>query len=91
MKIILKFQLFQSFHLELLLQKLLSLNDFQQQTIEDTFHQHLTEEELRLGDLLPMLRIALTGRLAGPSMFSVMALLGKERLSNRILGAIKNI
>ena len=77
--------------LELLLQKLLSLNDFRQQTIEDAFHQHLTEEELRLGDLLPMLRIALTGRLAGPSMFSVIALLGKERLSNRILRAVKNI
>ena len=38
--------------------------------------------------MMPMLRIAITGKLAGPSMFEVLELIGKEKMQNRIEYAI---
>ena len=70
---------------------LYSLPEFSADNIEASFHDYLESQELSLGKLMPMLRISITGRLAGPSMFSTLELLGKEEMSSRIHGAVKNI
>ena len=40
---------------------------------------------------MPMLRIAVTGRLAGPSMFEALELIGKEKMKTRIDFAVDTI
>jgi glutamyl/glutaminyl-tRNA synthetase len=38
-----------------------------------------------------MLRIAVTGNMAGPSLFATLELLGKDKMKKRVLVAIENI
>ena len=40
---------------------------------------------------MPMLRIAITGTMAGPSMFETLELLGKDQMKMRIQKAIESI
>ena len=68
-----------------------SFAEFSADNIEASFHDYLESQELSLGKLMPMLRISVTGRLAGPSMFSTLELLGKEEVSSRIHRAAKSI
>lgn len=63
---------------------LLSLEDFSTEVIESKTKSYLEENELKFGDLFPMLRIALTGSTKGPSVFEMINLLGKETVLDRI-------
>ena len=71
--------------------QLLALNEFNKEEIEKCFHSYLKEKDLALGKIMPMLRIAITGSLAGPSMFETLELLGSSQMKNRIQNAIENI
>ena len=77
--------------LELLSLGLFNLSSFNQKTIEQKFKNYLDEKDLKLGKMMPMLRIAITGKLAGPSMFAVLELIGKEKMQERINYAINTI
>ena len=68
---------------------LFDLVDFQKDKIEETFQNYLASKELGLGKIMPMLRIAITGKLAGPSMFETLELIGKEQMKERIDRAIQ--
>ena len=70
---------------------LLALNEFNKEEIERCFHNYLESKGLGLGKIMPMLRIAITGSLAGPSMFETLELLGKVEIKTRIQKAIETI
>lgn len=57
---------------------------FTAENIETVFKNYLEQKGLGLGQVLPNLRLVLTGRGAGPSLFSIMELLGKEETLKRI-------
>ena len=78
-------------HLESLSENLFQINEFDSSNIENVFHDYLQQHNLALGKIMPMLRIATTGRLAGPSMFSSLEIIGKEKMRNRIAEAINTI
>ena len=78
-------------HLESLSENLFQINEFDASNIENVFHDYLQQHNLALGKIMPMLRIATTGRLAGPSMFSSLEIIGKEKMRNRIAEAINTI
>tara|TARA_Y100000589_G_scaffold118033_1_gene112111 strand:- start:2075 stop:3616 length:1542 start_codon:yes stop_codon:yes gene_type:complete len=78
-------------HLSSLATIIFNLQKFTSSQIEISFHNYLDDNDLSLGQLMPMLRIAITGRLAGPSMFGILELLGKEEVKLRIDRAIKDI
>ncbi len=78
-------------HLSSLSQKLFAINEYNEKNIEKVFHNYLQEHNLGLGKIMPMLRIATTGRLAGPSMFISLEIMGKEKMINRIKEAINKI
>jgi glutamyl-tRNA synthetase len=46
---------------------------------------------LKAGDVIHPARVALTGRKVSPGIFEVMALLGKERVLDRIDGALDRV
>ena len=53
-------------------------------TIEKLFQDYLDLNEVGFGKVMPALRLSVTGKGMGPSMFLIMELLGKEEVLNRI-------
>jgi glutamyl-tRNA synthetase len=60
-----------------------SIESFDAETIENTFKSFINRKEIGMGALLPCLRLILTGKGMGPSIFSIMKLIGKEEVMNR--------
>lgn len=71
--------------------KLESISQFEENNIETTFKSFLEEKELGIGKALPLFRVLLTGQGAGPSMFSIAALLGKKECIERITQGIEKL
>ena len=67
-----------------LIEKLKSIEDFNAEELEGIVKQFIETEELKFGDVLPLLRIALSGTTKGPDLFGMMALMGKEVVVQRI-------
>ena len=74
-----------------LLHFLMELEDFKKDQIEQTFHKYLESTGIGIGKIMPMLRIAITGKISGPSMFETMELLGRDKVKERIRQAMENI
>ncbi|TAH32411.1 MAG: glutamate--tRNA ligase [Alphaproteobacteria bacterium] len=64
-----------------------SLNDWSVTTIELAIKDYLKTNNLKLGDLGPALRAALTGTLQSPALFEVMEVLGREEVQKRLQAA----
>jgi len=71
--------------------KLKDLNNFKAAQIEATFHGFLENEELGLGQVMPILRLALTGVGSGPQIFEIAEILGNKTVYERIQQAINSI
>ena len=52
--------------------------------MEQSAKEWITENGLKMGDVLPMLRIALAGTMQGPGVFDMAALLGEKEVSKRL-------
>lgn len=61
-----------------------NMDSFEEADIKAGIEAFMAEKELKYGDVLPILRIGLTGTLKGPSIFDMMALLGKEEVLRRM-------
>tara|TARA_A100001011_G_scaffold398048_1_gene501078 strand:+ start:1343 stop:2875 length:1533 start_codon:yes stop_codon:yes gene_type:complete len=77
-------------HLMQLTEEIYNIEDFEAKNIEANFHDYLQRHEVSLGKIMPMLRISITGSLAGPSMFQALSLIGKEKMRQRVSLAIKH-
>ncbi len=63
----------------------LSANEeFTPASLEATVKNFLTEKSLKIGEVMPLLRIALAGTMQGPPVFDMMHLLGKHRSIARL-------
>lgn len=58
---------------------------------ETVFKAYLETNELGMGAVLPNLRLLITGQGMGPSMFEIMALLGKEECLDRMKRGIEKL
>lgn len=71
-------------------EKLGSLEIFDAQSVEAVYH-HLSEElGISTGRLIHPTRLALTGRTAGPGLFELIGVLGKEKTLKRLQKAALN-
>tara|TARA_Y100000994_G_scaffold4303_1_gene4377 strand:- start:826 stop:2361 length:1536 start_codon:yes stop_codon:yes gene_type:complete len=70
---------------------LFELDEFIATNIESSFHEYLSSANIGFGKIMPMLRIAITGNLAGPSMFDSLQLIGKNTMKERVDWAIKTL
>ena len=59
------------------------LEDFTAENIENTFKEFITKKEIGMGAVLPCMRLILTGKGMGPSVFAIASLLGKEEVMSR--------
>jgi glutamyl-tRNA synthetase len=67
------------------------IENFNAHNIEVCFHEFITKKEIGLGQLMPVLRLALTGLGNGPQIFEIAAILGKDVVHARINKATTSI
>ncbi|MCY7408664.1 MAG: glutamate--tRNA ligase, partial [Chitinophagales bacterium] len=65
-------------------EELKNQNDFSVTAIDQLLHSFLQKNNLKPGELLPVLRVALIGTKNGPSVFEIISLLGKEKSLSRL-------
>ncbi len=63
---------------------LASTEDFNAENVEKVVKTFIETSGLKFGEVFPILRIALAGSMSGPDLFKMMALLGKERVAERL-------
>ena len=68
-----------------------SLIDFTSESLEERTKQWLMEKGIGIGAIMPVIRILLTGSMAGPAVFEIAALLGKEESINRLKTGLPEI
>ena len=69
---------------EAIADKLAAADDFSHQTLETVVKTYITDNGLKMGEIMPVLRLALAGTMQGPTIFDMMALLRKEKSVARI-------
>ncbi len=65
-------------------QLLASLDPFEAANIKTTIVGHMEANELGFGDVLPIVRVAVSGTVKGPDIFEIMELLGREEIQVRL-------
>ena len=60
------------------------LESFNTETIDTALHQFVEQGGLKFGEVMPPLRIAVSGQQSGPDLAPVLAILGKEKTISRI-------
>jgi len=70
--------------IDILVEDLNTLEDYTSLNIENAVKSFMEANELGFGQVLPILRISVTGTMQGPAIFDVMALLGKEEVNCRL-------
>lgn len=67
-----------------LLAEFVSLAPFTEERIEPIFHRLRDEFELKLGDVIQPVRVAVTGSTVSPPMYETLALLGRAKTCERL-------
>lgn len=70
--------------IETFAQKLESISDFNAVEIENVFKAHAESMGISAGSIMQIFRVALSGQGAGPAIFEMTALLGKEKVILRL-------
>jgi glutamyl-tRNA synthetase len=65
------------------------LPTFDEASIEQVFQHLMAAESLKLGAIAQPARVALTGGTASPGIYEVMAILGRDRVLNRLRNAME--
>ena len=60
------------------------LEDFSTVSLEQTLRSFVEQQEIKIGQLIHALRVAVTGKAVGFGLFETLAILGKERCLNRL-------
>ena len=68
-----------------------AISEFNAENVEHAFKQFLEERSLGFGAVGPLLRLLLSGKGAGPSLFEIAAVLGKEETLARMTEGIEKI
>ncbi len=72
-------------------QRLSGLSDATSDTIQAAFQGVCEENEIKPGAVMQSLRVALTGKGGGPDLMKIIAIMGMELASSRILASIEKI
>ncbi|MCA9112777.1 MAG: glutamate--tRNA ligase, partial [Planctomycetaceae bacterium] len=72
-------------------EELASAESFDAESLDALLHQWVDQQEIKIAQVIHALRVATTGKPAGPGMFDCLALLGKDRCLARIDRALELI
>lgn len=65
-----------------------SIEDFSIENAQTVIKDWITSKEIGFGKVMQPLRLSLVGKLAGPDLFDIMLMIGKEKTLKRIKNAI---
>jgi glutamyl-tRNA synthetase len=65
------------------------LSAFTAADVERAFQEELAAHGMKIGQVMPLYRLFVAGRMQGPGMFEVSALLGKEEVAGRIRAGLE--
>ncbi|TXD49979.1 glutamate--tRNA ligase [Polaribacter sp. IC073] len=68
-----------------------SIEDFSSENTEKEIKEWITAKEIGFGKVMQPLRLSLVGKLAGPHLFDIIAMIGKEETIKRIENAIEKL
>ena len=68
-----------------LIEKTESLNEYNAVNLQQTVELFINETGLKFGDVLPLMRLALSGTMKGPGVFEMMELIGKDYVKPRFI------
>ena len=71
--------------------RLTSAESFEPDALEALLKAFVAERDVKLGAIIHALRVAVTGKPAGPGMFECLALVGRERCVTRIDRALAQL
>ncbi|MDP3786872.1 MAG: glutamate--tRNA ligase, partial [Candidatus Omnitrophota bacterium] len=74
--------------LKVLIEKFSALETFDLQNIENCVRNLATDLNIKAADLIHPIRVAVTGRKVGASLFETVILIGKEKTIERLKGAL---
>ncbi len=63
---------------------LLEEKDFDALVLKSTLETYMSDNEIGYGDIMPFLRLAISGTMKGPDLFQSMELLGKDTVLKRL-------
>jgi glutamyl-tRNA synthetase len=69
---------------------LIDLKEFTPATLEAAFNQVLQAKGLKVGQLMPLYRLFVAGRMQGPGMFDVSTLLGRDEVLLRLRAGLEH-
>ncbi len=69
--------------------KLERLREFTPSAIETAFNEVLHEKSMKIGQVMPIYRLFVAGRIQGPGMFDVSALLGRDEVVARMRAGLQ--
>lgn len=72
-------------------EQLANLDSYGEKELENVFVQLMEKFEIKLGKVAQPVRVALTGTSVSPGIFEIIAVLGKQRVVERLDGAIRYI
>ena len=65
------------------------LEDYSHDSIKATLGRISENQKIKIGELMKPLRAIITGKIASPSVFDIIAIMGKENIISRIKKSIK--
>ena len=68
-----------------------SLEDWNSDTLQETMKSFMEENDFGFGKVMKPVRLALCGTINGPSLFSIMELIGKDASIRRIKHALDHL
>lgn len=72
------------------IERLSALPQVTPSAVEATFQEVLAQHGLKIGQLMPLFRLFVAGRMQGPGMFDVSALLGREEVIARLKAGLEH-
>jgi len=74
-----------------LITQISSIEDFSSENTEKEIKEWITAKEIGFGKVMQPLRLSLVGKLAGPHLFDIIAMIGKEETIKRLENAIEKL
>ena len=65
------------------------MSDFSGNALHTLFNSTMEAEGLKMGQVMPLLRMALSGTMSGPPVFDIADVLGKESVQERLKLALE--
>jgi glutamyl-tRNA synthetase len=71
--------------------RLREADDFSPQALEGLLHRFLESQDIKIGDIIHAIRVAVTGKAVGPGLYECLSILGKEACLARIDRALERV